>query len=46
MTMISPIHLLLFGARKIEYINDPVLDDLVVIDDWYVICRIIFIFNV
>lgn len=30
-TMVSPIHLLLFGARKVEYTKN-----LVVLDDWFV----------
>lgn len=31
-TMVSPIHLLLFGASKVEYINN-----MVVMDDWFVV---------
>jgi ATP-dependent RNA helicase A len=35
-TMVTPIHLLLFGARKVEY-----MDSLVVLDDWFVINKYI-----
>lgn len=31
-TMVTPIHLLLFGSRKVEY-----TDGLVVLDDWFVV---------
>jgi len=30
-TMVSPIHILLFGAQKVDYI-----DGLIVLDDWFV----------
>jgi len=30
-TMVSPIHILLFGAQKIDY-----ADSLIVLDDWFV----------
>lgn len=31
-TMVSPIHLLLFGAKKVEYVNN-----MIVMDDWFVV---------
>jgi len=30
--MVSPIHLLLFGARKVEYV-----EHLIVLDNWFVV---------
>lgn len=32
-TMVSPIHLLLFGACKVEYVNNSII----VLDDWFVV---------
>lgn len=40
-TMVTPIHLLLFGARKVEY-----RDSLVVLDDWFVINSIYYLFKI
>lgn len=36
-TMVTPLHLLLFGAQKVEYKNS-----LVVLDDWFVVNNHVF----